>query len=239
MAAGMPAGLASLVLQASGPLTLVLGAVLLREDVHARQWAGVAVAAVGMTLVAVSRGGAGQLVPYLLVLLAALGWAFGNLSSRLAAPPNPLHLTLWMSVVVPVPMMALSLVVEGPALIGRSLATSLTAQALPAWVGLAYTILLGTVVGSGIWTWLLARHPAGVVGPFSMLVPVVGMATAALVLGEVPEPLEMVGGVAVVGGVLLGATRGRPGVPAGWFRSPPSPTEAPAPEPDVPVAGSR
>lgn len=206
MAAGLKPGLASLVLQASGPFTLVLGAVFLRERVRGRQWLGVGVAAVGMTMVGASRAEAAQLLPYVLVLLGALGWALGNLSSRRAAPPNPLHLTLWMSVVVPVPMLVLSLLLEGPGEIGEALATSLTSRAAPAWIGLAYTVVIGTVVGSGIWTWLLVRHPAGVVGPFSMLVPVVGMGTAALVLDEVPTVVELVGGVVVVAGVLLGAS---------------------------------
>ena len=210
MAAGMPSGLASLVLQASGPFTLVLGALLLDEQVHGRQWAGLAVAALGMALVGVSRADAAQLLPYVLVLLAALGWAFGNLSSRLARPSRPLHLALWMSVVPPLPMLALSWVVEGPQAIGRSLSTAFTIEALPAWLGLAYTVLVATVVGSGIWTWLLSRHPAGVVGPFSMLVPVVGIATAAVVLHEVPSVLEGAGGVLVVAGVLLGASRPAP-----------------------------
>jgi O-acetylserine/cysteine efflux transporter len=209
MAAGMPAGLASLVLQASGPFTLVLGALLLREHVHGRLWVGLAVAAAGMALVGFSRAGAAQLLPYVLVLLAALGWALGNLSSRLAKPANPLHLALWMSVVVPLPMIVLSLLLEGPDAIGDSLSTSLTAAAVPAWLGLAYTVVVGTIVGSGIWTWLLARHPAGVVGPFSMLVPVVGMAAAALALHEIPTALEVVGGVVVVSGVLVGALNPR------------------------------
>ena len=53
-----------------------------------------------------------------------------------------------------------------------------------AWVGLAYTVVLGTVVGSGIWTWLMARHPASTVAPFSMLVPVVGISAAWLEIGR-------------------------------------------------------
>ncbi|PFG16015.1 O-acetylserine/cysteine efflux transporter [Propionicimonas paludicola] len=207
MAAGLPTGLASLVLQASGPITLVLGAILLSEKVTAMQWLGIAVAVTGMALVGWSRAQAASLLPFLLVLIGALGWAFGNLSSRLAKPPNPLHLTMWMSVVVPLPMLALSLIFEGPAQIGAALAGSLSMAAVPAWVGLAYTCLIGTVVGSGLWTWLMARHPAGVVAPFSMLVPVVGILTAALVLGEWPNWLELLGGLIVVGGVLIGAVR--------------------------------
>lgn len=207
MAAGLPTGLASLVLQASGPFTLVLGALMLAEKVAGRQWLGIGVAVAGMALVGISRAQAASLVPFLLVLLGALGWAFGNLSSRLAQPPNPLHLTMWMSVVVPVPMLALSLVFEGPAQIGAALAGSLSIGAIPAWLGLAYTCVIGTVVGSGLWTWLLARHPAGVVAPFSMLVPVVGILAATVVLGERPTWLELIGGVIVVSGVLIGATR--------------------------------
>lgn len=205
MAAGLPSGVASLVLQTSGPFTLVLGALLLHEHVRARQWLGIGIAALGMAVVGCSRAGASQLLPYLLVLLGALGWAFGNLSSRLAQPPNPLHLTLWMSVVVPVPMLALSLRLEGPDASMDSLTTALSREALPAWLGLAYTVLIATIAGSGIWTWLLTRHPAGVVAPFSMLVPVTGMATAALVLDEIPTKLELGGGAIVVIGVLIGS----------------------------------
>ena len=209
MAAGMPTGLASLVLQISGPFTLALGAVLLGEKVRRMQWVGIAVAMAGMVLVGVSRAQAAAIVPFLLVLAGGLGWAFGNLASRLAKPPNPLHLTLWMSVVVPVPMLVLSLLTEGPAQIASSLAGAFGPEAVPAWVGLAYTCVIGTAVGSGIWTWLLARHPAGVVAPFSMLVPVAGILTAALVLGERPTLLELLGGVVVVIGVMIGSRRAR------------------------------
>jgi O-acetylserine/cysteine efflux transporter len=207
MAAGMPTGLASLVLQISGPFTLALGAVLLGEKVRRLQWVGIAVAMAGMVLVGVSRAQAAAIVPFLLVLAGGLGWAFGNLASRLAKPPNPLHLTLWMSVVVPVPMLVLSLLTEGPTRIASSLAGAFGPEAVPAWIGLAYTCIIGTAVGSGIWTWLLARHPAGVVAPFSMLVPVAGILTAALVLGERPTWLELLGGVIVVIGVMIGSRR--------------------------------
>lgn len=210
MAAGMPTGLASLVLQASAPFTLILGALLLGERPRAQQWVGIALAVAGMVVVGWSRAQAAALVPFLLVLAGAVGWAFGNLASRQAQPPNPLHLTLWMSVVVPVPMLVLSLIFEGPAQIVAAFAGSFSLAALPAWGGLAYTCLIGTVVGSGLWTWLMARHPAGVVAPFSMLVPVAGILTAALVLGEWPNPLELIGGAIVVAGVLVGAATRRP-----------------------------
>ena len=202
MAAGFPTGLASLVLQSSAPFTVILGALLLRERVSGRAALGVTVGVLGLAVVGCSRASTSPVLPFFLVVLGGLGWAFGNLASRQAKAPQPLHLTLWMSVVPPVPMLALALFVEGREPIRQALSTSLSAAALPAWLGLGYTVLIGTVAGSGIWVWLMARHPAGVVAPFSMLVPVVGMVTAWLALGERPTSWEILGGALVIGGVL-------------------------------------
>ena len=143
----------------------------------------------------------------LLTLAGALGWALGNLCSRLAAPPNPLHLTLWMSVVPPVPLLAASWVVEGPAAGWDALRAAVTPSGLPGLLAVAYIAVLATVLGSGIWTALMRRHPAGVVAPWSLLVPVVGMGLAALVLGERPSVVELVAAAVIVGGVLLGTPR--------------------------------
>jgi drug/metabolite transporter (DMT)-like permease len=105
---GMPTGLASLVLQASAPFTVLLGALLLRERMTARQVVGIALAVLGLVAIAVAQAQAAALLPLALTLVGALGWAFGNLAARLADPPNPLHLTLWMSVVPPIPLLAVS-----------------------------------------------------------------------------------------------------------------------------------
>lgn len=209
MAAGFPTGLSSLVLQSSAPFTVVLGALLLRERVTTRLKVGVAVAVAGLVLVGISRATTGVWWPFLLVVFGGFGWALGNLATRKAAAPKPLHLTAWMAVVPPIPMLLLSLVFEGPDRIARSLATATGAAALPAWAGLAYTVLIGTMAGSGVWVWLMARHPSSQVAPFSMLVPVVGIAAGWLVLGERPALLALAGGALVVGGVWFGSRRTR------------------------------
>lgn len=207
MDTGMPTGLASLVLQASAPFTVLLGAAFLRERVTGRQLAGISLAVAGMAAIAWQQAGEAALLPVILTLLGALSWAFGNLSSRQAAPANPLHFTLWMSVVPPLPMLALSLVAEGPGDIWRSLTTLNTPNGWTALGGLTYVVFIGTIVGSGLWTTLMRRNPAGVVAPFSLLVPVVGLTASFLVLNERPSALEIGAGVVVVGGVLLGSLR--------------------------------
>lgn len=210
MAAGFPAGLASLVLTCAAPLTVMLGALMLREQVTGRAAAGVGLALAGLVVAGSVRGGLDGWGPFLLVLLGALGWALGNLASRRALPERPLALVMWMSVVPPVPMLGLSLLVEGPQEIAAAIAGSASSGAGAAWAGLAYTVLVGSVVAPTIWAWLLRRHPAGAVAPFSMLVPVVGFCAAWLALGERPAGLEVLGGVLVVAGVLWGSAQRRP-----------------------------
>ncbi len=213
---GMPTGLASLVLQASAPFTVLLGAVLLGERIGRRQWVGVGLAVLGLAAIAVDRAQAAALLPVLLTLLGALGWAFGNMAARLAvrdgAPGlNPMHLTLWMSVVPPLPLLAMSWLVEGPAAGWLALRAAITPGGVPGVIALGYTALLATVLGSGIWTVLLRRHPAGVVAPYSLLVPVVGMALAAVALGERPQR----GRAGLRGGDRCWGAVGYPATPAG------------------------
>ncbi|RMI12671.1 EamA family transporter [Cellulomonas triticagri] len=228
MDVGMPTGLASLVLQASAPFTVLLGAAWLRERISARQALGVSVAICGLGGIAALRasdGASAGLLPVVLTLCGGLGWAFGNVSSRQAHPDSPMRFMLWMSVVPPLPMLALSLVVDGPAAIGHSLTTLSTPTAAWALGGLAFTVLVATVVGSGIWTTLLARHPSGVVAPFSMLVPVVGIGTSWAFLGERPAVAELALGAVIVGGVLVAT---RPPRPTRAAPADPAPTTAPA-----------
>jgi O-acetylserine/cysteine efflux transporter len=209
MTAGLPSGLASLVLQASAPFTVVIAGIWLRERISKRQAIGILIAVLGLAAIAVHRAQVAALLPVVLALCGALGWALGNISMRKAAAPNPLHLTLWMSVIPPIPMLILALFVEGPARIGDSLVTAFTIEALPSVLGLLYVVLIATVAGYGIWTGLLAKYPSSTVAPFSMLVPVVGVFASWLAFGEVPDIVELAAGVFVVGGVLFASYQSR------------------------------
>lgn len=206
MDAGMPPGLASLVLQSSAPFTVLLGVVCFRDRVNTRRLLGLLLACLGLTVVGWQHSQNATVLPFVLVLAGGFGWAIGNVANARAQAPNPLHLTLWMSVVPPLPMLALSLAIEGPSRIASSL--DLTApRMVPALLGLTYTVVVGTIVGSGLWSWLMARHHPGLVAPFSMLVPVVGMSTAWLFLDEAISTGEATGAALVVAGVLLGSRR--------------------------------
>jgi O-acetylserine/cysteine efflux transporter len=210
---GMPAGLASVVLQASAPFTVLLGALFLGERLSRGQLGGIALAVVGLGLIVWSRAQLAVALPVLLTLAGGLGWAIGNVCNRQARPDDAVRFTLWMSIVPPLPMLALSLLIEGPAADLRALTTLATPTGWLALAGLAYIVVPATLVGAGIWTTLMRRYPAGVVAPFSLLVPVVGIAAAWLVLGERPTPTELLGAAAVIVGVLLGSRHPDTGAP--------------------------
>lgn len=243
MTVGMPTGLASLVLQSSAPFTVVLAAVLLRERLTGRQGLGVLVAVTGLAGIALHRAGVdggATLVPVLLTLCGGLGWAFGNLGSRLAvreAPGESFRLLLWMSVVPPLPMLALSLGVEGPQRIAQSFSGLGSRTGLLALAGLAFTVVVATLLGSGLWTALMSRNASSVVAPFSMLVPVVGIASSWLLLRERTSAAELAWGALVVAGVLLGSVRrqSRATTSAEAIAATPSPRPV-SPRPSVVVA---
>lgn len=222
MVAGMPSGLASLVLQASAPFTVIIAAVALRERLSARQLAGILLAVGGLAVIAVHRAQYASLLPVILTLCAALGWAIGNICSRQAGAPSPFRLTLWMSVVPPIPLLIMSLIFEGPVRISQTMITVITPQALPAVFGLLYIVLIATLIGYGLWNGLLARHPSSEVAPFSMLVPIVGVASSWVAFGERAEPVVIIAGLAVIGGVLWASRKGR-------LRGVPDPVPVPAP----------
>jgi O-acetylserine/cysteine efflux transporter len=203
---GMPPGLASLVLQAQVMLTVVVAAWRLGERPRPPVVAGVAVGTVGLVVVAVGRGGSSPALAFVLTLGAALSWAVGNVAARRIGSASGLSLTVWSATVVPAPLLAASLLLDGPHAVVHGLA-HLPVSAL---LSTAYTVVLASLVGFGIWNSLLARYPAASVTPFALLVPPVGIATAWLVQGERPGVAEVAGGLLLLAGVAVTVLSNRP-----------------------------
>ena len=199
MSAGMPPGLAALVLQAQVVFTIVIAAGVLREIPTVAQAAGVALGVVGLVIVGVGRGGHVPLTALALCLLGALSWGIGNVVSRASRVPGGLSLTVWSAVVVPSPLLALSLAIDGPA----AVTTALADFGWPAAISTLYTAGLASLVGYGIFNSLLARWPSSAVVPWVLLAPVVAMASAWAILGQRPNAAEVGGGVLLLVGVLV------------------------------------
>jgi O-acetylserine/cysteine efflux transporter len=199
MDVGMPAGLASLVLQVQAFFTIGFAVVLLGERPRAAQAAGLVLATGGLALVAGGLDGLATPAGFALVIAAAAAWGVGNVAIKRAAPADPLRFMTWICVVPPLPLLALSLAFEGPAEVGDALA----GIDLGGVGAVAYIAFMATTVGWGLWAYLLRHNAAGTVAPFSLLVPVFGLGFAALLLDEPLSVRTVVAAGLVVLGVLL------------------------------------
>ncbi|MGE8295428.1 MAG: EamA family transporter [Pseudomonas sp.] len=205
MYVGMPAGLASLVLQSQAFFTLFFAALFLGERLRGSNLFGLLVAASGLVLIGLQGGQAMTLAGFVLTIAAASMWALGNVVTRKLGKVNLVGLVVWGSLIPPLPFLALSLWLEGPELIIRSLST----LGLDSLLVLAYLAFGATILGYGLWSRLLSRYPASQVAPFSLLVPVVGISSSALLLGERLGGLQMVGAALVMAGLLINVWGGR------------------------------
>jgi O-acetylserine/cysteine efflux transporter len=172
---------------------------VLREPPTRAQVAGVSLGVGGLLVVALGAGGQVRPLAVALCLLAGLSWGIGNVVSRAAKAPGGLALTVWSATVVPLPMLGLSLLIDGPAAVGRGLENL-------GWHGVlstAYTAGLCSLVGYAVFNRLLSRHPSGKVVPWVLLAPVVAMASAWALLGEAPGTAALAGAALLVGGVLI------------------------------------
>lgn len=209
MMLGMPAGLASLVMQVQTVFTVVIAALWLGERPSRTQVIGILVGLTGMAIVGWQFFAIAPALPFLLTVGAGLTWAIGNVLTRRTPPRDGFSLVVWSALVAPVPLFLASLAFDGPARIWESL----THPTLNGVIGLLFLAYGASMVGYGIWNLLLSRHSAATVSPWSMLVPLIGAVAAFIYNGEVPTPLGVVGGAVTLVGVLLAL-----GVGARWLR---------------------
>ena len=208
---GMPAGVTSVVIQSQAFFTAVFAAIFLRESITRSQVAGLFIAASGLYLVGQGNVGTSLFaippVAILLTLASAAFWGGSNIVVRMATASaasqgnrlDVLSLVVWSSLVPPVPLFLLALVLDSPETVFKAI-SSLNGISIFSILFLAFG---ATLFGFGAWSKLLSRHPANRVAPLSLLVPVTGLLTASLVLGEQLSILQWSGCLSVILGLLV------------------------------------
>ncbi|MQQ99985.1 EamA family transporter [Glaciimonas soli] len=199
MKLGFPAGLASLVIQLQAFFTIGLAVVILGERPRIAQLLGAFIALTGMVVVATHINATATLIGFLLVVIAGLSWASANIVTKRMGKVNPLSLVVWGSLIAIPPLLLVSFLLEGTSnwAIAANNVTWLSAGTI------LFQAYPNTILGFGIWAILMRKYPTATIAPFSLLVPVVGMLSAALVLGEPLEWWKIVAGVLVLTGLVL------------------------------------
>lgn len=202
---GGAAGLASVLLQTQAFFTILLAQALMGETVGGRQRLGIGVALAGVVVIVAGGIADASAAPFVLIVAAAMAWSVANLIQKRAGSIDMLAFTVWISLVPPLPMLALSAAFEGVAA-WQAAWTHLTWAGVAAVLYLAYPV---SIVSGAIWGSLLARYPAATVTPFALLVPVIGMAGGAAVYGERFTLANLAGSGLILAGLTFIVLAGR------------------------------
>ena len=186
-------GLASLVVQMQVFFTIGLAMLRSGETLAPHRIAAFAVALAGMGVIAAHNGDGATLGGVALVLVAAMGWAFGNTASREAGKVNMLAYVVWAALFSIPPLAILSLLLEGP----TAIATGLARASAVTWAAVLWQAVGNTMGGYACWGWLISRYPAATIAPMSLLVPIFGFGASALLLHE-PLPLWKIGATLLI-----------------------------------------
>jgi O-acetylserine/cysteine efflux transporter len=195
---------AALIVGAVPVLVVIISALLRRGSSPALAWAGSLVALAGVGLVAGGGGAGTTLAGDLLVLLSVTGSAaFIVLQPGLLAGREPAAVTAVQLGAGGLAALPVAVVLEGAP------PTPSGAEALVAVLALA---LAGTALAFSLFAWAQARVPAAVAGAFVNLEPLVGALTGTVAFHETLGPAQLVGGLAILLGILLGLPRDRAAV---------------------------
>lgn len=219
---GASAGLTALLLQIQIFITVLLAYFILGEAVSRMQIIGMLVGVLGLSVIALNLGGDMPLAGFVCILIAAIGWSFGNIASKQAStqatqqgsdgaiiPSNTgsnkasalsaLALVVWGGLIACVILTLSSLIFETEA---WQLAT-FTEASLKSWLSLGFIVYVSTLIGFGLWAHLLSQNTASKVMPFALLVPVFGMTTSVLLTGEIVTWWKMLAMILILSGLVL------------------------------------
>ena len=190
-------GLASLVIQTQVFFTIGFAMFFAKERLRAYQTLAVFVAITGLAIIALHTDANTTFLGLALVVFTGFSWGVANTVSRKAGSINMWAYVVWASAFAIPPLFVISFVFEGG---WEHINSSLTSAPIGAWAGVLWQSWANTIFGYSAWGWLLSKHPAAVVAPAPLLVPIFGMGAAAYFLAE-PLPLWkiMAAGLVITG----------------------------------------
>ncbi|MBS0320592.1 MAG: EamA family transporter [Proteobacteria bacterium] len=208
---GMPAGLSSLVIQVQVFFTIGLAVLLSGDRMTRANVLGAAIAVVGMVVLGAYKfieGLTGSLVGFLLVIVAGFFWAVGNMIIKRAGAGRDVSMfgmVVWSSLFPVLPLLAVSWMFEG----GPAAWVAAAHASWFAWGCVLFLASAATLFAWGAWNYLLRRYATALVSPFALLIPITGLGSGALFIGEYLAPMQWLGVVLVLAGLVVNVYGGR------------------------------
>ncbi|MHC8319010.1 EamA family transporter [Pseudomonas sp. LB3P31] len=181
---GVPPGSASLLIQFSAFFTLGWGVLFFRERVNRLQWVGSLLAVLGLVGIVLCSPGDASKAGFALVIGSALAWSLGNVVIKVSKVREIFAFVVWASLFPPIPLLLLTWLLHGSAPF-QALPSQLNAMTL---FSLAFQVYAATHFSYWGWNLLLREYPVSRVAPLSLLIPVFGIVSSMVVLGQYPNP---------------------------------------------------
>lgn len=193
-------GLASLVIQTQVFFTIGFAMFFAKERLRIYQMLAVLVAMTGLGIIAMHTDASTTFLGLALVVFSGFSWGVANTVSRQAGSINMLSYVVWASAFAIPPLFVISFVFEGG---WEHVSSSVTSAPVGAWAGVLWQSWGNTIFGYAAWAWLLSKHPAAVVAPAPLLVPIFGMGAAAYFLAEPLPPWKIEAAGLVIAGLVV------------------------------------
>lgn len=180
------------------PFSCLLAAIFFKDYLGPWRSFGLILAFFGVVVVAGAPDVEEHSLAFLVALIGAFGWAAANIHMKRMKETAVVPMLFWPGLIALPQMLTLSLLFEHDQL------AQITAAPMQAWVAIAYSIVFSSLIGYGLWTWLLARYEVTQVVPYSLLIPVFGIATSMAMFGEsLTLPLLLGAALTVVGVAII------------------------------------
>lgn len=201
MEIGMPASLASIILQMQAFISPMFAMLFLKEKLKAKQIIGFSISALGLYVIGSASGTNGMTeIPkgaLLLMLAAPVFWALSNIILRFMTDKSAvkgekidmMSLIVWSALIPPLPVLCIALMLDTPETLINAV-LNMNGMSLFAVLYLAFG---ATLFGYGGWSILISKYPMSRVAPISLLVPVTGLLTARIVLHEQLSKMQWLG----------------------------------------------
>lgn len=195
--AHVDAGPAAIAIQLTVPFSALLGYAFFGERIGRAQIAGMAMAFIGVYLLAGEPARMTSPLHLLAVVVAAFAWAVANVLIKRLGPINVFSLNGWVALLAAPLLLAVSLACE------HGQAEALAAAGWRGWGAVVYMAVASSVIAYGLWYFLIERYPMSRVVPMTLLSPVLAVVFAVLLLGEPLSWTMIWGGILTVGGVAV------------------------------------
>ena len=193
----LPASTAVLVLQSQVPFAVLCAWLIGKERLSASRLLGIAIAIGGVALIAGAPQSVSDYPSLLLVILGALIWAAAQALIRAVGRDDGPTTTGTIGLV------SAPLALAGSLLLERGQWAALETAKVADWRALAVVLLFGYLLAYSAWYQLLGRYRVDQVTPFILLMPVAGVITGTLVLGEAPGARVLAGGAIILAGLWI------------------------------------